>query len=147
MGGAISLLIASEGLVDACAVTAPGIKLPTGVGLVKVFGLFNINLPHSEKANDFFNETYLFRNLKSVKTLLNIANKARKNLDKIACPIFVCHSHNDPVITSKIVDWIKERAKGEVKVKWFDNSQHTLPLDVDREEVAQSIAEFFDSLK
>lgn len=145
MGGAIALLMASEGLVDACAVTGAGIRLPTGIGIFHVLGLINFNVPHFER-NDYINETYLFRNSKSIRQLKIISKKAKKGLGKINCPVFVCHSHNDNLIHPKIVSWIEESVKGPLQVKWYDKSGHTMPLDIEKEAVSTDIAEFFRKL-
>lgn len=142
MGGAINLLMASKGLIDACALTAPGLKLPRGAGIFHLLGRINFNVPHIERG-DYYNETYLFRNSRAIRHLLRLTIQTQKNLSKITCPVLVCHSHNDKTINPKVVTMIQNKVKGPVQVRWFDKSGHTLPLDKQKEEVAEEIAQFF----
>lgn len=146
MGGAIALKMASEGLVDACAVTGAGIRLPPIVSLFYVLGHLNFNIPNPDN-NDYYNETYLFRNSKSLLQLKRLSKMAKKGLNKITCPVLACHSHDDTTIHPKVVKWIKENVKGPVQVKWYDDSGHTIPLDVDGEKAAENIANFFLNYK
>ena len=142
MGGAIALLMASEGRVEACAVTGAGIRLPPIVSIFYLLGLFNFNVPHHER-NDYYNETYLFRNSRSIRQLKFLSKRAKKGLEKITCPVLACHSHNDPTIHPKVVEWIKNSVQGPVQVRWFDKSGHTIPLDVEKEKASREIARFF----
>ncbi len=103
MGGAISLVMAAENLVEACAVTAPAIILPKIAGIITfLFGWLNINVLVNLENEEIFNEVYAFRNMKDSKQLVNLARYTRKNLFKIICPTFVCHSHNDQIIDSTV---------------------------------------------
>jgi carboxylesterase len=143
MGGALALLMAEEGLVDACAMTAPAIKLPLGSGLGTVlFGRVNVNMKKKTK-NTFYNASYPFNNSIAGVAVQHIALQARKNLDRITCPVLVCHSHNDSTISPIVPLWIQQRARGPVEVAWFDKSDHTMPLDVQGKEVSDTIAGFF----
>lgn len=144
LGGALALLMAEkEGLVDACAMTAPAIKLPLGSGLGTVlFGRVNMNLKKKTR-NTFYNASYPFNNSIAGVAVQHIALQARKNLDRITCPVLVCHSHNDPTINPVVPSWIQQRARGPVEVAWFDESGHTMPLDVQGKDVSNTIARFF----
>ncbi len=143
MGGALALVMAAEGLVDAVATTAPAIKLPAGTGfLTTVFGSFDIKKRRVPNPN-FFNLSYEYKSSKAAKQLLRIANHAKSMLDAISCPCLVVHSRNDKTIDPVVTGWIKERATGTVDVAWFDESDHTMPLDVKGSEVSETIARFF----
>ncbi len=141
MGGAIALTMASEGLVDACTVTAPAIKLPLrGEILIGLFGWINISMP--KHPDNFYNPNYLFENSKAGLALQRIALHARQYLSRITCPTLVVHSHQDPLIDSIVVKWIKAKVKGSVEVAWFDDSGHVLTLDVKGKEVSETIAKY-----
>lgn len=141
MGGAIALTMASEGLVDACTVTAPAIKLPLKAEvLTGLLGWANISIPKNPE--NFNNPNYLFENLKAGLALQRIALHSRQYLSQITCPTLVVHSHNDPLINAIVVQWIKEQVKASVEVAWFDESGHVMTLDVKGKEVSETIAQF-----
>jgi len=143
MGGALALLMAEEGLVEACATTAPAIKLPLGSGLATVlFGRVNVNM-NKKTRHSFYNASYPFNNSIAGVAIQHLALQARKNLGRITCPVLVCHSHNDSTINPVVPKWIQQRARGPVEVAWFDESDHTMPLDVQGEDVSNTIARFF----
>lgn len=144
MGGIVALRMAEEGLVDACATTAPAIKLPTGVGFgVKILGWANLNV-HLTFNPKFFNEAYTFNNLRAVKQLQQMALLVRKDLQKIKCPLLSCHSPDDEAVSPKHVPkWLQAQIPHAL-IKWFSGG-HTMPLDVDAEKIKATIIEFFQS--
>jgi carboxylesterase len=145
MGGAIILSMASLGLVDAVACTAPAIRIaPFSRFLAKAMAPFNIN--QAKKDPDKFDtDHYRFNNARAAKEITKIAKFAQENLDNITVPVLVCHSHNDPTIDGPItVGWMQEKIK-DFKVLWFDSSEHVIPLDADKDEAAKEIADFFAS--
>jgi carboxylesterase len=143
MGGAVAVVIAEEGLVDACALTAPAIKLPLKGEIAAILvGWLNLNL---RKANGtvFYHECYNFNNSRSVKELNKLAKIARSNLQKIQCPVLECHSILDRDITPRVTQWIESWVSGNVSIEWYNKSGHTMLLDVQGEEISESIARFF----
>jgi carboxylesterase len=146
MGGILSLIMAEEHLVELCACTAPALQLPKGAGLSAVLmGWANINVKFTKKPGPFFNDAYGFDNARAGKQLQHMALLARKNLEKITCPVFIAHSHNDRTINHIVTDWIKSRVSGPVQIQWFDKSDHTMPLDVQATEVCSAVADFFET--
>ena len=144
MGGAISLVMAAENRVEACAVTSPAIKLPKIAGIITfLFGWLNINISVDLENEEIFNEVYAFRNMKDTKQLVKLAKFTRKNLFKIRCPTLVCHSHNDQIIDPSVPMLIQNGAKGPVKINWYDKSGHCMPLDVSGKQIGSDIADFF----
>jgi len=144
MGGAIGLSMAAENLVEASAFTSPAIVLPKIAGIITFFfGWLNFNIPVNLENEEIFNEVYAFRNMNDTKQLVKLARHAKKNLSEISCPILVCHSHNDQSIDPIVPIIIKKRAKGPVKINWYDKSGHCMPLDIQGQEIASDIANFF----
>ena len=143
MGGALAIYAASEGLVDACAVTAPAIKLPPFVNIIgPLLGFMNIF--RKKKTNQsFFNEEYSFESFKSANELRKLAKNVQNNLNKIKCPILVCHSKNDSAIDPVVPEIIKEKTIGSVEIAWFNDSDHSMTLDVQGKEIAKKITTFF----
>jgi len=144
MGGAISLVMAAEKRVEACAVTSPAVILPKIAGIITfLFGWLNINISVDLENEEIFNEVYAFRNMKDTKQLVKLAKFTRKNLYKIGCPTLVCHSHNDQIIDHKVPKLIQNLAKGPVNINWYDKSSHCMPLDVSGMQIGSDIADFF----
>ncbi len=145
MGGALTLSMASLGLVDAVACTAPAIRIaPFSRFLAKLLWLFNINQPKKDP-DKHDTDHYRFNNARAAKELLKIADYAKNNLENITVPVFICHSHNDDTIDGPItVKWMQEKIK-DFKVSWFDESEHVIPLDPQASDAAKEIADFFAS--
>lgn len=146
MGGAISLIMAEEHRVDGCAVTAPAIKIkPFKKFLIGLLAWTNLCV-HDKEETDFFNEAYDFTSVHAGKQVMKLAKLAKKNLALIKCPLLVCHSHNDNTIDPVIVHWIENKVESHLETAWFNQSGHTMPLDVQGEEVIKRIVSFFNSL-
>ena len=143
MGGAVALGIAEEGIVDACATTAPAIKIfPKSEFLIKL--LFWTGL--IQKKNDFhdyFKESYQFTELHSAFELVKLGKMVTRNLGKITCPILECHSELDDAVPPKATKIIQKGVKSQLKIRWFNKSGHTMPLDVQGKEVVDTITNFF----
>ncbi len=143
MGGGVAVAIAEEGLVDACALTAPAIKLPfIGEFAAYLLGWLDLNVKKKDDT-PFYHECYDFNNTRSVRELNKLAKIARANLHKIKCPVLECHSILDKDITPKVAKWIESSVSGEVIIEWYNKSGHTMLLDVQGEEISESIARFF----
>ncbi|MGF1581395.1 MAG: alpha/beta hydrolase [Gemmataceae bacterium] len=144
MGGALALVMASEFPVRACAVTAPALVLPLSVrALTNLVGWMHFKIKKSSDLQKFFNPQYPFQHFRAVRQTALLAKLARRRLAKIDKPVFVAHSRNDPLIRPKAVALIAQSGLGPTQIRWFDRSGHVLPLDVDKDEVARSIADFF----
>lgn len=150
MGGAIAIGITGEGLVDACAVTAPALKLQRWAGTLSLL-LHNFNIfikrKPTEAEKHFFNLGYSFVNSKAGWEVQKLAYYGRKMLKNINCPVLEVHSHNDSSIDPIVASWVKNKVKGPVEIAWFDESDHTMPLDVKGKEVSETIAKFFNKVR
>jgi carboxylesterase len=144
MGGALALAIASEGIVNACAVTAPALKLPPRAKLLDLIPPWvNLNIPKAQ-SKEFYNPCYSFENSKAGRELKRLSRYARNLLSNIHCPVFVAHSRRDRTIPPVVVDWLQHQVAGQVEHQWFDESGHVLPLDVNGAEVCGAIAQFLN---
>lgn len=143
MGGAISLVMAAENRVKACAVTSPAILLPKIAGIITfLFGWLNINISVDLANNEIFNEVYAFRNMKDTKQLVKLAKFTRKILFKINCPTLVCHSRNDQLINPSVPLLIQNKVNGQAKINWYDKSSHCMPLDILGKQIGSDIVDF-----
>lgn len=77
---------------------------------------------------------------KPIRNSLDIINNLEDNLDKINNTVIIAHSKNDktasPDYAQKIYNKISSNNK---KIKWFNDSNHLLLLDYDKEEVINYI--------
>ncbi|MEO1621640.1 MAG: alpha/beta fold hydrolase, partial [Cyanobacteria bacterium J06632_3] len=142
MGGAISLILASEGLVDACAVSAPAIKLPWQADvLVPLIGWMPFTL--SAPTNDpFYLPSYQFHHSYAVRALLRLSQQATRQLSDITCPVLGVHTHRDQTIPPVVLDIMQRQIQAPLETEWFDPSSHAMPLDMKGEDMSQSVAAF-----
>ena len=145
MGGAISLIMAAEGLLDACAVAAPALRLPTKAEvLIPLLGWANFALsaPHTEP---FYLPGYEFHHSRALQALWQLSRQARHRLSDIQCPVLGIHSHNDLTVPPVVLALMEQHIPGQIKTAWFDESGHVMLLDKSGLAVASSVAEFFRS--
>ncbi|WP_299413119.1 alpha/beta fold hydrolase [Acaryochloris sp. IP29b_bin.148] len=143
MGGAISLTMASEGLLDACAVAAPALRLPRKAELLiplLSWANFTMEAPSSEP---FYLPVYDFHHSRALRTLWQLSGHARRRLSEIRCPVLAVHSHNDPTVPPIVLGMMHRHIPTELETAWFDDSGHVMLLDVSGPEVSAKISEFF----
>ena len=142
MGGAIALAMASEGLVDACAVAAPCLRLPRRAEiLVPLLGWANFSVENTG-SQSFYLPCYKFYHSWAVRELWKIARHARQRLAQVTCPTLAIHTHNDRTVPASATEFVAQQVTGPVKTIWFDESGHCMPLDVKGAEVSAQVAEF-----
>lgn len=150
MGGLLSLLLAAEKPIDRLALLAApmficeerGIKyLPSRETCRgKYFPKARRKLPNVPKA---VNKTYRKMPLSSVHELVETIELAKSCLDRVKCPVLIAHSHEDHTASPDSVEYLYEHLASEEKeVLWLEKSGHLLPLDVEREQVFEMVADF-----
>lgn len=145
MGGAIALIMAAEGLLDACAVVAPALRLPTKAEvLIPLLGWasFSLSAPHTEP---FALPGYEFHHSRALRALWQIGRQARHQLPNIQCPVLGVHSHNDLTVPPVVLPLMEQHIPRQIQTAWFDESGHVMLLDKSGLAVASSVAEFFKS--
>lgn len=143
MGGAISLTMAAEGLLDACAVAAPALRLPLKAEILiplLSWASFTLQAPLQEP---FYLPVYEFHHSKALRTLSQISGYARRKLSKIQCPVLAVHSHKDLMVPPIVLGIMQKNIPIEIETAWFDESGHSMLLDVSGPKVASTIAGFF----
>jgi len=142
MGGAIALILAAEGLVDACAVSAPAIKLPWQADLlVPLIGW--IPFTRATPTNDpFYLPSYQFHHSYAVRALWQVAQQATKQLAEITCPVLGMHTHHDQTIPPVVLELMQQNISTPLEIEWFDPSSHAMPLDMKGEAVSKRAAAF-----
>ncbi len=143
MGGAIALTMAAEGLLDACAVAAPALRLPRQAEvLIPLLGWANFTL-EAPSQEPFYLPTYEFYHARALRTLWQLGRHARQKLSQIQCPLLGVHSHQDSTVPPVVLDLMQQRVPGAIATAWFDQSGHSMLLDVEGPAVAQKVADFF----
>lgn len=141
-GGAIALLMAAESRIDACAVGAAALRLPTSAEiLIPLLSWASFYLP-KHSAYDFYVPTYSFHHSRALRALWQVSKAARSRLANIACPVYAAHSHHDAVIPPVVMNWLERDISSSLETAWFDDCGHCLPLDVSGAAVSQDVAEF-----
>lgn len=143
MGGAIALSMAAEGRLDACVVTAPALDLPRQANILiplLSWASFTLEAPLEEP---FHVPKYEFHHSRALRTLWQIARHARQNLQHIQCPVLGMHSHADPVIPPVVLGLMQTKIPRAIETVWFDDSGHSMQLDVSGGAVAQRASQFF----
>jgi carboxylesterase len=142
-GGAIALSMAAEGLVDACAVAAPAIRLPRKAEVLiplLSWAKFYLDAPVKEP---FYLPVYQFLHSQALRALWQLARHGRKQLPQIHCPVFAVHSQNDPTVPPVVLSLMQQRIPQAIQTAWFNDSGHVMLRDVSGAQVASAIAHFF----
>jgi carboxylesterase len=78
-------------------------------------------------------------------SLVRLMRKVRRELPRIDAPILVMQSKSDTVVDPRSVDIIYEGVSSAVKEKvLLARSYHTITVDVEKENVAQTVLDFFE---
>ncbi len=143
MGGAIALSMAAEGLVDACAVAAPALRLFRNAEILiplLCWANFTLEAPHKEP---FYLPGYEFHHSWALRTLLQLTRHARRQLPQIQCPVQGVHSRNDLTVPPVVLGLMNKHIPMVIETAWFDDSGHSMLLDVSGAAVSATVAEFF----
>ena len=143
MGGAIALTMASEGLLDTCAVAAPALRLPCKAEILiplLSWASFTMEAPSQEL---FYLPVYEFHHSRALRTLWQLSGYARRRLPEIRCPTLAVHSHNDPTVPPIVLEMMQKQIPTEIEIAWFDDSGHVMLLDVSGPDVSSKVAGFF----
>jgi carboxylesterase len=142
MGGAIALTMAAEGLLDACAVAAPALRLPRKAELLiplLSWASFTLAAPPTEP---FYLPVYDFLHSWALRALWQVANHARRQLSKIQCPVLAIHSHNDLTVPPVVLGLMQRQIPIPIETAWFDHSGHCMLLDKSGPEVVFTVTKF-----
>lgn len=145
MGGAIAFRLAEEGLPDAIATTGAALYLP------RVVEWFSFIIKHmnriiykKEKPRPFTNVGYSALSSKAGAQLDEMNKETRRMLGVIKCPVLAIHSmKDDSVPPVKVTRLLQKHVKAPLEIAWFNDSCHTMPLDVEGPAIAHKIVAFF----
>lgn len=143
MGGAIALTMAAEGLLDACAVAAPALRLSRKAELLiplLSWASFTLEAPPQEP---FYLPVYEFHHSWALRALWQLGRHARYQLPQVQCPVLGVHSHNDLTVPPIVLGLMEKYIQAQLAIAWFDDSGHSMLLDVSGSSVALTVAEFF----
>lgn len=141
MGGAIALLMAAEQRVDACAVAAAALRLPTiAEALIPSLSWAPFYLPVINRYR-FYLPNYSFYHSHALRSLLQVSRQARDRLGDITCPVWAVHSIKDDTIPPMVMKWIQRDIKAPLETAWFNESSHAMLLDIQGDAVANYIAQ------
>ena len=82
--------------------------------------------------------------VRSSYELLALLKELREEVSKVKQPLFLAHGAKDRTVPYENLDYLAQNVSSEeIEVLRFPRSQHVLTLDVDRAQVAESVARFF----
>jgi len=142
MGGMIALYLASQGSVDGATITAAPLVMPWWAKILSsVMGLTNltikINKPPLEQG-----WSYDFVCTRPIRSLSRLMKLVDQNLDNIKVPLLLCYSHADPLL--KWSEGAMQKVIPEnAEVRWFNESGHVMLLDMEAEQVIETIGDFY----
>jgi len=155
MGGAVSLTLASEGLVDGLAVIGTPLRLrPAGlVLLVPLAKHFHRYLPKRE-GSDIQDPVARARHpgyrkmpLASIHELMRLQAHLRGRLHRITVPILVAHGVHDRTARPRDAHRIAGEVSSDARrLRFLERSGHVVPVDHDGASLSAEIADFFRAL-
>lgn len=143
MGGAIALSMAAEGLLDACAVAAPALRLSRKAEILiplLSWASFTLDAPPVEP---FYLPVYEFHHSWALRTLWRLGRQARRQLSQIQCPMLAIHSQHDLTVPPVVLGLMQNCISRPIETAWFNNSGHSMLLDAAGPAVASAIGDFF----
>jgi carboxylesterase len=145
MGGVIAFRLAEEGIPDAIATTGAALHLPRAVELFN-FIIKHMNRIIHKKAQprSFTNVSYNVLSSKAGAQLHELNRKTRRMLGVIKCSVLAIHSMKDDTVPPvKVTRLLQKHVIAPLEIAWFNESCHTMPLDIEGPEIARKIVDFF----
>ncbi len=91
--------------------------------------------------------TYTHGPVRAGLQFIRFTGMTAKRLEHVTVPLIVLQSRNDHVVPADNPEIIiKGISSTNKRLVWFTESYHILTWDVERDEVARTIIEFFDGL-
>lgn len=79
----------------------------------------------------------------SLYELVRLQARVARDLPRVRAPLLLLHGRRDTVVQARSVEVIAARAGSPmVQIRWFAQSGHLLPLDVEAEAVCQAVLEW-----
>jgi carboxylesterase len=149
MGGLLSLYLASEQPVTGLCLYAPAVKTPAPRQLVaRALAPFIPYLTNPvSPANDVTARWsgYAVTPLRAVVELGKLQRETRRRLSRLHQPMMILLGRHDRQIDPRSGEIIiAETHAADKELHWLENSGHSLPIDQDRERVAQLTAQFIE---
>ncbi len=163
MGGALSTIVASREEIDRMVLIAPyfGVTyrwyyvIPAEV-TNRLFGWW---IPYVVKGERFTcvnrkeakEELYCYKVLSTqgANELIRMGEMARdpELLSRVRCPVLMLHSRNDRAASDNRAEDAFERIGSQDKrIVWYEDSNHHILWDYDREDAKQQVVEFLNPL-
>ena len=155
MGGVISLLLAEEGLSDACVtLSAPMATQNKLIGLSRIVAPVKPRIswapPEERKALPYAAYDFGYSGFPTAKAadLNRLIHMARKNLSRITCPILAVQSRKDETISSDSVEVILQGVSSVMKQKlMLADAPHVCTLSSELPDIANAMDVFMSALQ
>ncbi len=146
-GGVLAFRLAEEGLPDAIATTGAALHLPRAAEWFNfIYKHLNIIIHKKRQDRPFTNISYYVLSSKAGTQLHELNRETRRMLGSIKCPVLAIHSMKDDTVPPvKVTRLLQNNVKAPLEIAWFNESCHTMTLDVKGPEIAQKIVGFFQN--
>lgn len=149
MGGVLSLILAEEMDVDACVTLAAPMKAANPFACIAPYLYFCYPTVHSrenparEQLDARYDLGYVNYPTRKVGDLNTLIRMARKNLNKVRCPLLSIQSHRDTAIVPESLDVIQQGASSAVKAQlWLSDAPHVITLSPELPEILEKMTAF-----
>jgi len=147
MGGVISLLLAEDGLPDACVtLSAPMAAQNRLIGLSRIVAPFKPRIswapPAERKSLPYAAYDYGYPGFPTAKAadLNHLIHAARKDLSQIVCPILAIQSQKDETISPDSAEVILQRVSSAKKQKLIlSDAPHVCTLSSELPKIAEAM--------
>lgn len=148
MGGVVALALAAQRPVAGLAVLAAPLQLGwasrTGARLLHRWVRFlpktpSIADPEARAAHPGYDRMPL----PAVVELIRLGERVADQLERISAPLLLVYSRLDPTVPAENARRIQAGvASPECELHWLSRSAHVLPVDLEREELAEKVTAF-----
>jgi carboxylesterase len=86
--------------------------------------------------------------LRAVNELVKLGREVERGLGSVPAPVQLIYSRRDPTVPPYNAERIlRALPPGEHELHWLENSAHVLPVDRERERIAQLVVDFLTRLE
>jgi carboxylesterase len=149
MGGILALLLASEYPVKrVVSLSAPIYIADQRLKWLNVYRMFHRYVPKRRRKLDVAPDYYVGYDrtpLRSLSSLLEVIQHAKRRLSQIRAPLLVVQSRTEHTVRPESADYIYQQAgSADKELFWLQKSGHIVTLDSEKEIVFKHVAAFLE---
>ncbi|GAF65596.1 carboxylesterase [Bacillus sp. TS-2] len=151
LGGVFSLkfgyTLPVKGIIPMCAPVKPRTEESIYKGVLSYAKQYKQLEKKSEKQIEEEMEHFEMLSTESLLELRYLMNDVSEHLDHIYAPTFVVQARKDDMIDPQSAETIHKEVESEhKKLKWYENSGHSITIGPEKEQLHEDILEFLNTL-